>query len=119
VRASNELRKLGVFVSPSGVRSIWLRRLLQRPPARPVGASSPRRHCSHRGPGCRSGKEEVRRRGLGRDRNSPSGLSRLTGHVLRRHAERRWPGLPADLRRHLFESGLCQAVHDQNADHHS
>lgn len=25
VRASNELRKLGVFVSPSGVRSIWLR----------------------------------------------------------------------------------------------
>ena len=25
VRASNELRKQGVFVSPSGVRSIWLR----------------------------------------------------------------------------------------------
>ena len=25
VRTSNELRKLGVFVSPSGVRSIWLR----------------------------------------------------------------------------------------------
>lgn len=25
VRASNELRKVGVFVSPSGVRSIWLR----------------------------------------------------------------------------------------------
>ena len=25
VRASNELRKSGVFVSPSGVRSIWLR----------------------------------------------------------------------------------------------
>ena len=25
VRASNELRKEGVFVSPSGVRSIWLR----------------------------------------------------------------------------------------------
>ena len=24
-RTSNELRKLGVFVSPSGVRSIWLR----------------------------------------------------------------------------------------------
>jgi molybdenum-dependent DNA-binding transcriptional regulator ModE len=28
VRTSNELRKLGVFVSPSGVRSIWLRNKL-------------------------------------------------------------------------------------------
>lgn len=29
VRVSNELRKAGVFVSPSGVRSIWLRNTLQ------------------------------------------------------------------------------------------
>jgi transposase InsO family protein len=29
VRASNELRKVGVFVSPSGVRSIWLRHKLE------------------------------------------------------------------------------------------
>ena len=29
VRVSNELRKRGVFVSPSGVRSVWLRRDLE------------------------------------------------------------------------------------------
>ncbi|MDW1844010.1 helix-turn-helix domain-containing protein, partial [Vibrio sp. Vb0839] len=29
VRTSNELRKLGVFISPSGVRSIWLRNDLE------------------------------------------------------------------------------------------
>ena len=29
VRTSNELRKAGVFVSPSGVRSIWLRHNLE------------------------------------------------------------------------------------------
>lgn len=29
VRVSNELRKRGIFVSPSGVRSIWLRRELE------------------------------------------------------------------------------------------
>ncbi|ALG51926.1 Mobile element protein [Vibrio parahaemolyticus] len=29
VRTSNELRKLGVFISPSGVCSIWLRNDLE------------------------------------------------------------------------------------------
>lgn len=29
VRVSNELRKRGIFVSPSGVRSVWLRQSLE------------------------------------------------------------------------------------------
>ena len=29
VRVSNELRKRGIFISPSGVRSVWLRRELE------------------------------------------------------------------------------------------
>ena len=29
VRVSNELRKRGIFISPSGVRSVWLRRNLE------------------------------------------------------------------------------------------
>ncbi len=29
VRVSNELRKRGVFISPSGVRSVWLRQNLE------------------------------------------------------------------------------------------
>jgi hypothetical protein len=29
VRVSNELRKRGIFISPSGVRSVWLRRDLE------------------------------------------------------------------------------------------
>ncbi len=29
VRASNELKKLGTFISPGGVRNIWLRHNLQ------------------------------------------------------------------------------------------
>ena len=53
-RTSNELRKLGVFVSPSGVRSIWLRHDLANFKTRLQGVGSQggrgRRH-PHRGAG--------------------------------------------------------------------
>lgn len=45
-RASNELRKAGVFVSPSGVRSVWLRHDLESLKKR-FKAIEARRHYPH------------------------------------------------------------------------
>ena len=120
VRASNELRKRGIFVSPTG----GSRRLAQaRPgdfqeaPEGPGSQSGGRGLGLYRGPDRGPGKAPAGPRGLRRNRDPSSGLSRLAGHLLHRHAERRRPDLPADLRRHLRQGGLCQAVHDENADH--
>ena len=52
-RASNELKKKGVFVSGSGVRSVWLRHAL--------GSFKGRRYYSYRGATCCARKEKASR----------------------------------------------------------
>ncbi len=50
-----------------------------------------------------------------RDQDCPSGLSRLSGHLLRRQHEWRAADLPANLRRHLRQGGFCcDALHEQD-----
>jgi hypothetical protein len=44
-------------------------------------------------------------------------LLRSPGHLLRRHAQGRGPGLPADLRGHLQQGGLRQALRHQDPAH--
>ena len=93
-RTSNELRKQGVFVSPLGVRSIWLRHDLANFKAR-LKALEARvaedgiilTEAHIRGPGAGLGKEESRRRSPRRGGNGPPRLSGFTGHLLCRHPE--------------------------------
>src|SRR5690348_3763954 len=51
-----------------------------------------------------------------RDRDRSPRLPRITGHVLRREHEGRWPDLPADLRGYVRQGGLRETVHDEDAD---
>jgi hypothetical protein len=121
VRASNELRKQGVFISPAGVRCVWLRHDLARFKQRLTALE--RKMAETGGMVLTEAqvmaleREARGRSGLRRDRDRAPGLSGLSGHVLRRHLKGGGPHLPAELRRYLFEVGCGQAVHHEDADH--
>lgn len=106
VRVSNELRKRSLFVSPGGVRSVWLRHDLQTFQRRLKALEA---KVAQDGLILTEGQivalEKARdeKRGPRRDRNRASGLSGLPGYVLRRHPQGRRTHLPADLRRHLLQ----------------
>ena len=102
VRVSNELRKLGVFVSASGVRSIWMRHDLanfkQRLKALEAKVANDGIVLTE---AQGAGKEEAGRRSLGRDRDRTPWIPWISGHVLCGHTQGRRTDLPADLHRHL------------------
>ena len=114
-------RKQGVFISPAGVRCVWLRHDLARFKQRL--AALERKMAESGGlvlteaQVVGSGAQARGRSGLRRDRDGASGLPRLPGHLLRGHLEGRGADLPADLRRHLLEVGRGQALHHEDADH--
>lgn len=121
VRASNELRKTGVFVSPSGVRSIWLRHDL---------ASMKQRLNALEKKSAEEGivLTEAQVQALERKKHDDEACGEIESnhpgyrkprHILRRHYQGCRSYLSANLCGHLFEVGGCQALHHQNAHHRS
>lgn len=119
-RTSNELRKTGIFVSGSGVRSIWLRH----------GVESFKKRLQ-------ALEEKVAKEGILLTDNQIAALERkkiddeASGEIETHH-----PGylgsqdtfyvgnlkgvgriLSANVCRHLQQSGICQALYEQNTDH--
>ena len=119
-RTSNELRKRGIFVSGSGVRSIWLRHKLENFKGRLSAleakvanegivlsdeqiAALERKH-----------EDDV---ACGEIETAHPGYLVCARHVLRRQSQRCGAHLPANVYRHLQQSRALQAVHHKNADH--
>lgn len=112
-RASNELKKEGMFISPCGVRCVWLRHDLETFQKRLKALES---KVAQEGliitesqvAALEKAKEEkVSSRG---DRDPSSRLSRRSGHLLCRPYQRCRQDLPANLYRHLFQSSYRQTV---------
>ncbi len=113
LRASNELRKQGVFISPAGVRCVWLRHDLETFKKRLKALET------------KAGKEGLvlteaqvialerakeEKNSTRRDRNASSRLPGSARHLLRRYHQRSRPDLPADFYRHLYQGCFRQAV---------
>jgi len=119
VRASNELRKLGVFVSPTGVRGIWLRHQLGNFKNRLKALKA---KVANEGLVLTEAqvqaleKKKLDDEACGEIETAHPGYLQ-PGYVLCRYTQRCWQGLSADLYRYLCQGGLCQAIYDQNADY--
>lgn len=122
VRASNELRKEEVFVSPSGVRSIWLRHDLASMKQR---LRALERKSAEEGIVLTEAQVQALERkkhddkAFGELETHHPGLSRESGHILRRYHQGSRTHLPANLCGYLLKVGSRQALCHQNAHYRS
>jgi hypothetical protein len=120
VRASNELRKRGVFASPSGVRCVWLRHDLATFKQRLAALE---RKAAETGLVLTEAQVVALERkrdddlACGEIETAHPRLSGLTGHLLRRHIEGRGPHLSTNVRRYLLEMVGGQALPHHDANH--
>ena len=110
VRVSNELRKRGTFISASGVRSIWLRNGLENFKLRLKALEA---KVAETGIILTDAQIAALEKKANDDEASGEIDTAHPGYL----AGGCGSGLSADLHRHLFQGGLRQALHDEDADH--
>lgn len=120
VCVSNELRKRGIFISPSGVRSVWLRQNLESFKKR---LSALERHVAETGAVLTEAQVQALEKkqedvvAHGEIETSAPWLPRQPGYLLRWHDQGRGADLSADFRRYLLKAGYSQTLYHQDADH--
>ena len=119
-RVSNELRRRGHTISPTGVRSVWLRHNLE---TRKKRLTALEKKVAEEGIVLTEAQvaalETQRRddRSPWRNRNALSRISWVARHVLRGHPQGSWPHLSANVCRHVFEGCGREVVYEQNGAH--
>lgn len=113
LRVSNELKKKGIFVSPQGVRYIWLRNNLNTMAKRLKALEeigSQRRACPDRETAQGTRKPKGSKRGPRWNWNTFSWIPWESGHLLCRQHKRCWKGVSTNIHWHLFKSGVLQVI---------
>jgi transposase len=113
VGVANELTKRGLFVSPTGVRSVWLRHDLEtfRKRLKALEAKAAQEHLVLSEDQLRAMERAREEKGSARrNRNRSSRLLGHAGHLLRGHDQERRPHLSADFPRHLRQGRFRQTL---------
>ena len=112
VRVSEALKRRGLSISPAGVRCVWQRHDLtsMKHRLKALEAKAAQDGILLTEAQIAALEKEGRQGGARRVRERVPRLLRGAGHLLCRHAERRRPGLSADLHRYLRQGGLRQAL---------
>ena len=119
-RMANELAKEGLRVSPTGVRGVWVRHdlntMVKRLKALEARVAQDGLILTESQLAALE-KAKADKGSPWRVRQRLSRLLRCPGHLLCRHAEGGGSHLPADLRRHLRQGRVHQALRRQDGDH--